>query len=144
MNTSLICEDFKATLGSAAAKSLAQTLGAMFEELRDTVTKEDFRILRESIDANVSRFDGAIIRLAKAQARTEARMDELAQAQARTEKQVGTPAEVTQRLSILTDEVVGRTFELQFRDRLTAYLGRFLRRGRSSGMTPCSMRSSHT
>jgi hypothetical protein len=35
-----------------------------------------------------------------------------------------------QRLTIRTDAVVGRTFELQFRDRLTAYLGRFLRRGR--------------
>lgn len=154
MNTYRIYEDFKATLGDAAAKSLAQTLGAMFEELRDTVTKEDFRILRESIDANVSRLDGAITKLAEAQARTEVkvgeladgqarlaaaqarteqRMDELAQAQARTEQQVGRLADVTQRLSVRTDEVVGRTFELQFRDRLTAYLGRFLRRGKVVG-----------
>jgi hypothetical protein len=35
-----------------------------------------------------------------------------------------------QRLTIRTDSVVGRTFELQFRDRLTSYLGRFLRRGK--------------
>lgn len=35
-----------------------------------------------------------------------------------------------QRLTIRTDAVVGRTLELQFRDRLTSYLGRFLRRGR--------------
>jgi hypothetical protein len=196
VNTYRIYEDFKATLGDAAAKSLAQTLGAMFEELRDTVTKEDFRILRESIDANVSRLDGAITKLAEAQARTEVkvgeladgqaqlaaaqsrtevqmnelaqaqarteqrmkelaqaqartevrmnelaqaqartevRMNELAQAQARTEQQVGRLAEVTQRLSIRTDEVVGRTFELQFRDRLTSYLGRFLRRGKVVG-----------
>jgi hypothetical protein len=40
---------------------------------------------------------------------------------------------VTQRLSNRTDEVVGRSFELQFRDRLTAYLGRFLRRGKVVG-----------
>ncbi len=210
MNTFRIYEDFKATLGDAAAKSLAQTLGAMFEELRDTVTKEDFRILRESIDANVSRLDGAITKLAEAQARTEVkvgelaegqsrlaaaqarteeridelaqaqarteermnelaeaqartevrmnelahaqartevrmnelaeaqartevRMNELAQAQARTEEQVRTLVEVTQRLSNRTDEVVGRSFELQFRDRLTAYLGRFLRRGKVVG-----------
>jgi hypothetical protein len=46
MNTYRIYEDFKATLGDAAAKSLAQTLGTMFEELKDTVTKEDFRMLR--------------------------------------------------------------------------------------------------
>jgi myosin heavy subunit len=259
MNTFRIYEDFRAALGDAAAKSLAQTLGAMFEELRDTVTKEDFRILRESIDANVSRLDGAITRLAEAQsrtevkvgelaegqsrlaaaqarteerinelaqaqartevkigelaegqsrlaaaqarteeridelaqaqartevrmnelaqaqartevrmdelahaqartevrmnelaqaqarteermnelaqaqARTEERMNELAHAQARTEEQVRTLAEVTQRLSNRTDDIVGRTFELQFRDRLTAYLGRFLRRGKVVG-----------
>jgi hypothetical protein len=39
-------------------------------------------------------------------------------------------AQALERLSIRTDAVVGRTFELQFRDRLTAYLGRFMRRGK--------------
>lgn len=165
MNTFRIYEDLKASLGDAAAKSLAQLLGTMFDELKDTVTKEDFRILRESIDANVSRLDGAIARLAEAQARTEVkiaeladgqsrlfeaqartevrlnelaqaqartevRMNELAEAQTRTEKEVRTLAEAMQRLTIRTDAVVGRTFELQFRDRLSAYLGRFLRRGK--------------
>jgi hypothetical protein len=207
MNTYRIYEDFKATLGDAAAKSLAQTLGTMFDELKDTVTKEDFRILRESIDTNISRLDGAITRLAdaqtrteskvtelaegqsrlaeaqtrtevrmnelaqaqartevrmnelaqaqartevrmnelaqaqtrtevrmnelaQAQTRTEVRMNELAEAQARTEQEVGTLAEAMQRLTVRTDAVIGRTFEIQFRDRLSAYLGRFLRRGK--------------
>jgi predicted nucleic acid-binding Zn-ribbon protein len=207
MNTFRIYEEFKESLGEAAAKSLAQTLGTMFEELRNTVTKEDFQILRESIDANVSRLDTAIGRLAEAQERTESRVSELAQAQGRTEARVSELAEAQvrtetrvselaqaqartearvselaeaqvrtetrvselaqaqarteanvadlagkvaeladgqanlaeaqremtvalQRLTIRTDAVVGRTFELQFRDRLTAYLGRFLRRGK--------------
>jgi hypothetical protein len=200
MNTYRIYEDFKATLGDAAAKSLAQTLGTMFEELKDSVTKEDFRMLRESIDANVARLDAAMTRLAdgqaklveaqartdvkmaelaqgqaklfEAQARTDARMAELAEgqaklfeaqartdarmaemaegqarlfegqaklfegqaklfeAQARTERQIETLTETVQRLTIRTDTVVGHTFELRFRDRLTAYLGRFLRRGK--------------
>jgi hypothetical protein len=39
-------------------------------------------------------------------------------------------ATALQRLMIRTDDVVGRTFELQFRERLTASLGRFLRRGK--------------
>ena len=252
MNTYRIYEDFKVTLGDAAAKSLAQTLGTMFEELKDTVTKEDFRILRESIDANVSRLDGALTRLAdgqtklfeaqtrtdakmaeivdgqaklfeaqahtdlkmvelidgqtklfeaqtrtdakmaelvdgqaklfesqartdvkmaeladgqaklfeaqgrteakmvelaeaqgrtearmvelaEAQGRTEARMVELAEAQGRTEQQIKTLADAMQRLTVRTDAVVGHTFELRFRDRLTAYLGRFLRRGKVVG-----------
>ena len=78
--------------------------------------------------------------LAQAQARTEVKIAELAEgqsrlaaAQARTEEQVRTLVEVTQRLSNRTDEVDGRSFELQFRDRLTAYLGRFLRRGKVVG-----------
>ncbi|MFM8951545.1 MAG: hypothetical protein ACKOOF_00525 [Planctomycetaceae bacterium] len=151
MNTYRIYEDFKASLGEGAAKALAQTLGTMFEELRDTVTKEDFRILRESIDVNTSRLDTALTRLAEAQGRTEAKVAELAEGQARlaeaqsrtevkvaelAEAQARTEAEVKsltvamQRLTTRTDAVVGRTFEIQFRDRLTSYLGRLLRRGK--------------
>jgi hypothetical protein len=165
VNTYRIYEDFKATLGDAAAKSLAQTLGTMFEELKDTVTKEDFRMLRESIDANVSRLDEAMTRLAdgqaklfEAQARTDVKMAELADGQAKlfeaqartdlkmaelidgqaklfeaqvgTERQIKTLTETMQRLTVRTDAVICDTFELRFRDRLTSYLGRFLRRGR--------------
>jgi len=203
MNTYRIYEDFKATLGDAAAKSLAQTLGTMFEELKDTVTKEDFRILRESVDANVSRLEGAITRLAEgqtklfeaqartdtriaelvegqtrtdtkiaelvegqtklleaqtrtdtkmaelveaqtrtdtkmaelveAQTRTDTKMAELVEAQTRTEQRIETMTEAMNRLTTRTDAVVGHTFELRFRDRLTAYLGRFLRRGKVIG-----------
>jgi len=39
-------------------------------------------------------------------------------------------APALERLTIRTDDVVGRTFELQFCDRRMAYLGRFLRRGK--------------
>jgi uncharacterized protein YdbL (DUF1318 family) len=217
MNTYRIYEDFKATLGDAAAQSLAKTLGTMFDELKDTVTKEDFRILRESMDANVSRLDTAMTRLAEAQARTEAKVGELAEgqtrlfeaqarteakvaelaegqmrlfeaqarteakvaelaegqmrlfeaqartegkvaelaegqmrlfeaqarteqqikalaeAQARTEHQIKALAEGMQRLTARTDMVIGDAFEIRFRDRLTAYLGRFLRRGKVIG-----------
>ena len=207
MNTYRIYEEFRESLGEAAAKSLAQTLGTMFEELKNTVTKEDFRILRESIDGNMSRLDTAIVGLAEAQGRTESRVEELTVAQQRTESRVEeltiaqqrtenrveeltiaqkrtenrveeltmaqkrtenrveelaeaqnrtesrveeladsqkelteaqkrtesslqSLAATVERLSIRTDKVVGRTLELQFRDRLTSYLGLFLRRGR--------------
>jgi len=216
-----VYEELKAALGENAAKALTETMGGMFEELRNAVTKDDFRRLGESIDANVSRLDAAITglteaqtrtetrvgdlagaqartelrveelagaqartelrvgelagaqartelrvgELAGAQARTELRVEELAGAQARTELRVGelagaqartelrvgelaegqaklleaqsrTEAQVKslavalERLTIRTDAVVGKTFEIQFRDRLTAYLGRFLRRGK--------------
>jgi hypothetical protein len=54
----------------------------------------------------------------------------LLEAQSRTEAQVKSLAVALERLTIRTDAVVGKTFEIQFRDRLTAYLGRFLRRGK--------------
>ena len=77
MNTFRIYEEFRETLGEPAAKSLATTLGAMFEELKDTVTKEDFRSLRESIDTDVNRLEKSLVGLAEAQQRTEARVEQL-------------------------------------------------------------------
>jgi len=158
MNTYRIFEEFRASLGEPAAKALAETLGSMFEEMKDTVTKAEFRALTETIDSRASRMETAIANLAEAQARTEARVEQLAkgqvqlwEAQGRLEERmdqltermdgltvqmgelavaVKTTNSVLERLTIRTDAVVGRTFELQFRDRLTAYLGRFMRRGK--------------
>jgi chromosome segregation ATPase len=97
MNTFQIFEQFRGPLGEEAARALAQTLGAMFAELKDSVTKEDFRILRESIDANVSRIDAALVRLAEAQERTEAKVGTLAEALDRTNAQVFSLAEAQAR-----------------------------------------------
>lgn len=172
MNTFRMYEDFRETLGEPAAKVLAQTLGGMFEELRNTVTKEDFRGLSGEIDRQVSRLDTALARLAdaqgrteqrvgelaqaqsrtdqrfeelaQAQSRTEKRVDELAQAQNRTEKQIEqlTAAQrktetelhllvkVVKRQAPRLDAALGRSLELQFRDRMSNYLWRFLKQGR--------------
>jgi predicted nuclease with TOPRIM domain len=84
-----------------------------------------------------SRTEAKVSELAEAQSRTEAKVSELAEAQSRTEGKVselalalGSLTNTVERLSIRTDAVVGRTFELQFRDRLSSYLGRFLRRSK--------------
>ena len=161
MNTYRIYEDLRSSLGDEAAKSLAHTLGPMFEELGNTVTKAEFRLL-----------DATVVRLAEAQERTEAQVAALTQAQERTEAQVAALTQAQERteetvahlaagqadltvaqarteanLAALTevvrslvvggerqatrlDTVLGRTFEMQFRDRLTSYLGRLMRRGR--------------
>jgi len=104
MDTYRIYEQFKATLGDDAAKALAETLGGMAEELRDSVTKEDFRTLRESIDADTTRLESALARLAEAQERTEGRVDQLeatmqrlAEAQERTEGRLEQLTEAQQR-----------------------------------------------
>jgi plasmid maintenance system antidote protein VapI len=207
MNTYRIYEDLRLTLGEEAAKSLAHTLGPMFEEARNAVTKTEFRELCAAIEARnavvdtgfarladaqsrteakvselaegqsrlteaQSRLEGRVSELAEAQSRTEAKVSELAEAQSRTEAKVseladgqarlteaqsrlegrvselavaqsrteakvselavalGSLTNTVERLSIRTDAVVGRTFELQVRDRLSSYLGRFLRRSK--------------
>jgi hypothetical protein len=154
MNTFRIYEDLRSSLGEEAAKSLAHTLGPMFEELGNTVTKAEFRELTASVDrlaeaqdrteAQVAklaeaqdRTEAQVAKLAEAQDRTEAQVAKLAEAQDRTEAQVFELTKVVQSLVIQgerqgarLDAVLGSTFELQFRDRLTSYLGRLMRRGK--------------
>ena len=123
MNTFAIYEQFRTVLGEDAAKGFAQTLGTMLEEARNAATKEDLRILRESLNANVSRLEVAIANLAEAQARTEVRIEELA-------TNMNSFATILNQLVIRSDRHEGRILELRFRDRLPSYLGRFLRKGK--------------
>jgi hypothetical protein len=140
MNTYRIYEDLRSSLGEEAAKSLAHTLGPMFEELGDTVTKADFRELNATVGRLAeaqSRTEVQVAALTEAQSRTETQVAALTEAQSRTETQVGTLTEVIQSLGIEVhrqgtrlDTVLGWTFEMRFRDRLTSYLGRLMRRGK--------------
>jgi prefoldin subunit 5 len=95
-------------------------------------------------EARVEQIAKGQVQLWEAQGRLEERVGELAgRMDQLTERMDGltvqmgeladavkTTNSVLERLTIRTDAVVGRTFELQFRDRLTAYLGRFMRRGK--------------
>ena len=168
MNTFRIYEDLRMSLGEDAAKSLAHTLGPMFDELGDTPTRADFQelnatvgrlaVAQERTEAQVTaltqaqerteaqvasltraqeRTEAQMASLTRAQERTEAQMVALAQAQERTEARVTALTHVVEtlalngnRMATRLDAVLGRTLELQFRDRLTSYLGRFMRRGR--------------
>ena len=203
MNTYRIYEDLRSSLGEEAARSLAHTLGPMFEELGKTVTKAEFQELNATLgrlaeaqertegkvaqlaegqadltvaqartgaqvaeltqaqartetqvaeltlaqtrtEAQVAeltqaqtRTEAQVAELAQAQARTEAQVVKLTQAQTRTEVQLAALTQVAQSLVVeggrqatRLDAVLGRTFEMQFRDRLTSYLGRLMRRGK--------------
>jgi hypothetical protein len=137
MNTLAIYEQFRTVLGEERAKSFAETIGAMIEDAKNTATKEDFRILRESADANTARLEAALVRLAESQARTEARLDrleqtvqKLAEAQARTEAKLEQLIEIVTKLVIRSDRHEGDLLELKFRDRLPSYLGRLLRKAK--------------
>jgi hypothetical protein len=116
MNPFQIYEEFRESLGEPAARALAHRLGAMFDELRDAVTKEDFRGLRESIDADVSRLDVALVELARAQRETQHELTLL--------------IKVVKRQANRLDQTVGRTMEIDFRDRIPDLLWRFLKHAR--------------
>jgi hypothetical protein len=78
-----------------------------------------------------------VAELTQAQTRTEAQVVKLTLAQTQTEVQLAALTQVAQSLVVeggrqatRLDAVLGRTFEMQFRDRLTSYLGRLMRRGK--------------
>jgi len=77
MNTFALFEQFRTVLGEERAKDFAETIGKMIEDAKNSATKEDIRLLRESADANTSRLEAALARLAEAQARTEAKLEQL-------------------------------------------------------------------
>jgi hypothetical protein len=98
MDTQLIFEELKGSLGDAAARSLTRTFAAVYEELRNGVTREDFRSLRESMDESASRLDRSLTRLAEAQAHSDAKMTELAEVQARSDVKFAELADGQKRL----------------------------------------------
>jgi uncharacterized phage infection (PIP) family protein YhgE len=77
LNTLKIYEELKETLEPTAAKKITEILGTIYEELRNTVTKEDFKELKATVQE-----------LAEAQKRTEQRVEELAEAQKKTEQRL--------------------------------------------------------
>jgi hypothetical protein len=125
MNTLAIYEQFRTVLGEERAKSFAETIGTMIEDAKNTATKEDFRILRESADANTARLEAALARLAESQARSEDRLvrleqtvQNLADAQARSEARVEGLAEAQARTEARLDrleETVQKLAEAQAR-----------------------------
>ena len=106
MNTLAIYEQFRAVLGEEKAKGFAQTIGTMIEEAKNAATKEDIRLLRDSQEANASRLEAALTKLAEAQSRTEARLDrleqaveKLAEAQVRTEARLDRLEQTVEKLA---------------------------------------------
>lgn len=73
-NTLQIYDELSQTMDQRSARQLVNVMSSMYEELRNSVTKEEFADLKEVVHE-----------LAEAQKRTEIRVEELAEAQKRTE-----------------------------------------------------------
>ena len=122
----------------SAITNLAQAQGrteAQVKELAQAQDRTEAQV-KELAQAQ-GRTELRVEELAQAQGRTELRVEELAQAQGRTEGRVEelagtmtTFSTILNQLVIRSDRHEGSLLELRFRDRLPAYLGRFLRKGR--------------
>ena len=88
INTLKIYNELSETMGEQSARKLAEVIGAMYEELLNTVTKKDFNELKDIVKE-----------LADAQKRTEIKIEELAEAQRETQKEVGGLDRVMQELA---------------------------------------------
>jgi len=106
MDTLAIYEQFRSVLGDEKAKGFAQTIGTMIEEAKNAATKEDIRLLRESIDGTTAKLDAALAKLAEAQTRSEARLGrleetvaKLAEAQTRSEARLARLEEAVDKLA---------------------------------------------
>lgn len=88
INTLKIYNELSETMGEQSARKLAEVIGAMYEDLLNTVTKKDFNELKDIVKE-----------LADVQKRTEVKVGELAEAQRETQKEVGRLDRVMQELA---------------------------------------------
>lgn len=101
INTYKIYEDLAQAMDDAAARKLTSVLGAIYEDLQNTVTKVEFSELR-----------GTVQELSEIQKRTELRVEELAEAQKRTELHVEELAEAQKRTELNLSALTSRVEEL--------------------------------
>lgn len=107
INTLKIYHELSETMGEQSAKKLAEVIGAMYEDLLNTVTRKDFDGLKDIVKD-----------LADIQKRTEVKVEYLADAQRETQKEVGRLDKVMQELAEAqkrTEVKVGELAEAQKR-----------------------------
>ncbi|MFH0924214.1 MAG: hypothetical protein V1872_01055 [bacterium] len=92
INTLKLFNELSQTMDNASAQRIADAIGMVYEELQNTVTKVEFRELRDivrDLGQAQNRTEIEMKGLADAQKRTEIKVEELADVQKRTEVKVG-------------------------------------------------------
>jgi hypothetical protein len=91
IDTLNIFHELQETLDTRAAEKIAEIIGKVYDELHNTVTKEEFRelttVVRELSEAQ-HRTEARLEKLTQAQERTEACLEKLAQAQERADASI--------------------------------------------------------
>ena len=99
-NTLKIYDELSQTMDQRSARQLVNIMSSMYEDLRNSVTKDEFAdlkvVVHELAEAQ-KRTETRVEELAEAQKRTETRVEELAEAQKRTETRVEELAEAQKR-----------------------------------------------
>ncbi|HUZ17138.1 MAG TPA: hypothetical protein VMV68_02050 [Spirochaetia bacterium] len=98
INPLKLYEELSTALDDKAARLVASAIGQVYEELANSVTKDDFRELRAAVqeltaaqtrtEARLAELVGRVDELAAAQTRTETRLAELAAAQLHSERAI--------------------------------------------------------
>ncbi|MCX8028034.1 MAG: hypothetical protein N3A62_09325 [Thermodesulfovibrionales bacterium] len=96
IDTLQIYEELKEDISEVAAKKIASSIGKVYTELANMVTKTEFNELKEIVRE-----------LAEAQKRTEEKVEELAEAQKRTEQKVEELAEAQKATQKELRELIG-------------------------------------
>lgn len=107
-------DELKEAFEPSQAEKLARLMGRIYKELANTVTKEDFRQLTDT----VNKLTESVKELAEAQRQTEQRLNELVEAQRRTEERVNELAEAqkeTQKEVTRLDRALNELAEAQRR-----------------------------
>ncbi len=115
IDTFSIYNDLKDSFGDEPARKMTQVIRQIYEELSQSVRKEDFNelksVVKELVEAQrgtEKRLDSLTVKveeLAEAQKRTEIRVEELAEAQRRTEARVEELAEAQKRTELKVEEL---------------------------------------
>ncbi len=101
VNMFRIYEDLSTSMNATAAKKITTALGALYDDLQNTATRQDMRDLQKIVGD-----------LSVAQQHTEQRMEELAAAQQRTEQRMGDLTVAQQELTAAQQRTEQRMEEL--------------------------------
>ena len=122
INTYALYEELAVSLGESPAKAIMRVVGRVYEDLSQTVTKDDFNRLVNAVSELAEaqkRTEEKIEALAEAQRQTEERLNELAEAQRQTEERISELAEAQRKTEERLDRLSQRVEELAEAQRKT-------------------------
>ena len=122
INTYALYEELAVSLGESPAKAIMRVVGRVYEDLSQTVTKDDFNRLVNAVSELAEaqkRTEEKIEALAEAQRKTEERLNELAEAQKKTEERINELAEAQRKTEERLDRLSQRVEDLAEAQRKT-------------------------